>query len=170
MIFSLNAWVLGIFIWKLENHLHGSSLICQSPTKAIWLVIMKTLQSYVACYCIELCQIVVTLVIILFILTWARFMCTTISPCYASTLEVSIVPCINIHTRAHLDPIVWILFLCESSFWLCNRCDASMLYLLSYTLSSTYSQSWTHQEKKHNSSQSEESTRIEGPTREGKPP
>jgi hypothetical protein len=31
-------------------------------------------------------------------------------------------------TRAHLDLIVWFDFLIESSFWLCNTCDASMPY------------------------------------------
>ena len=45
----------------------------------------------------------------------------------------------TIHTLAHLDLIVWFVFLFGSSFWLCNICDTSMPYPSYPTLSSKYS-------------------------------
>ena len=53
--------MLGNSIWKFGKPLQSSSLICQSPTKAIWWFILKTIYTYAACLCIELCQIFVTL-------------------------------------------------------------------------------------------------------------
>ena len=52
---------LGNLFKNLENPLQSSCLICQSPTKAIWWDILKTIYTYAACLCIELYQIVVTL-------------------------------------------------------------------------------------------------------------
>ena len=71
---------LGNLFENLENPLRSSSLICQSPTKAIWWYFLKTIYTYAACFCIELCQIVVTLERILFMLSWSRFMCYPYSP------------------------------------------------------------------------------------------
>ena len=70
----------GILFWKFVKPLQSSSLICQSPTKAIWWFILKTIYTYAACLCIELCQIVVTLERILFMLSWSRFTCTPNMP------------------------------------------------------------------------------------------
>ena len=60
--------------------MQSSSLICQSPTKAIWWYIMKTVYTYAACLCIELCQIVMTLERILFMISWSRFTGTPHTP------------------------------------------------------------------------------------------
>ena len=49
------------------------------------------------------------------------------------------IPSTTIHTRAHLDLIVWLVFLFGSGLWLCNICNTSMPYLSCPTLSSTYS-------------------------------
>ena len=70
---------LGNLFENLENPLQNSSLICQSPTKAIWWYFLKTTYTYTACFCIELCQIIVT-ERILFMLSWSRFMCTPHTP------------------------------------------------------------------------------------------
>ena len=64
----------------MENPLRSSSLICQSPTSAIWWYFLKTIYTYGTCFCIELCQIVVTLERILFMLSWSRFMCYPYTP------------------------------------------------------------------------------------------
>ena len=74
-LYCLSAWEL-----YLKNPLWSSSLICQSPTKAIWWYFLKTIYTYAACFCIELCQIVVTLERILFMLSWSRFTCTPYTP------------------------------------------------------------------------------------------
>ena len=71
---------LGNLFENLENLLQSSSLICQSPIKAKWWYILKTIYTYAACLCIELCQIVVTLERILFMLSWSRFTCTPYTP------------------------------------------------------------------------------------------
>ena len=88
----LSSWCLryGLMIWSslllfkcmgnlfenLENPLRSSSLICQSLTKDIWWYFLKTIYTYAACFCIELCQIVVTLERNFVMLSWSRFMCT----------------------------------------------------------------------------------------------
>ena len=147
-------------------------------------------------FCIELCQIVVTLERILFMLSWSRFTCTpythllcffeklasyhplipqnkcsticvglSLSPVFVGTWrsmkkkkEKRRYPCsqknlyrvrdhtkgvsissTTIHTHAHLDLIVWLVFLFGPGFWLCNTCDTSMPYPSYSTLSSTYS-------------------------------
>ena len=71
---------MGNLFENLENPLQSSSLICQSPTKAIWWDILKTIYTYATCLCIELCQIVETLGRILFMLSWSRFTCTPYTP------------------------------------------------------------------------------------------
>ena len=92
----LSSWCLryGLMIWSSllllnclgnlfknsENPLQSSSLICQSPTKAIWWCILQAIYTYAACLCIELCQIVVTLERIFFMLSWSRFTCTPYTP------------------------------------------------------------------------------------------
>ena len=43
-LYCLSAWEL-----YLKNPLWSSSLICQSPTKAIWWYLLKTLYTYAAC-------------------------------------------------------------------------------------------------------------------------
>jgi hypothetical protein len=63
---------LGNLFEHFENPLQGSSLICPSPTKAIWWDILKISYTYATCLCIELYQIFVTLVRILFTLSWSR--------------------------------------------------------------------------------------------------
>ena len=40
---------LGNLFENLENPLQSSSLICQSPTKAIWWYLLKTLYTYATC-------------------------------------------------------------------------------------------------------------------------
>ena len=40
---------LGILFEILKNPLQSSSLICQSPTKAIWWYLLKTLYTYATC-------------------------------------------------------------------------------------------------------------------------
>jgi len=77
---SLLFKCLGNLFENLENPLASSFLICQSPTKAIWWYFLKTIHTYAACFCIELCQIVVTLGRILFMLSWSRFTCTPYTP------------------------------------------------------------------------------------------
>ena len=107
----LSSWCLryGLMIWSsllllkclgnlfknLENPLQSSSLICQSPTRAIWWYDMKTLHTYATCFCIELCQIVVTLKRSLFMLSLSRFTCTPYTPLLMLLKEVSIVPSIH---------------------------------------------------------------------------
>ena len=71
---------LGNLFWKFVKPLQSSSLICQSSTKVIWWYFLKTTCTYATCFCIELCQIVVTLERILFMLSWSRFMCTPHTP------------------------------------------------------------------------------------------
>ena len=87
---------LGNLFENLENPLQSSSLICQSPTKAIWWYFLKTTYTYAACLCIELCQIVVTLERILFVLPWSRFTCTPYTPllCFFEKLALyhSLIP------------------------------------------------------------------------------
>ena len=77
---SLLFKCLGNLFENLENPLWSSSLICQSPTKAIWWYFLKTIYTYAACFCIELCQIVVTLERILFMHSWSRFTCIPYTP------------------------------------------------------------------------------------------
>ena len=79
-LLSLLFKCLGCLFENLENPLRSSSLICQSPTKAKWWYFLKTIYAYAACFCIELCQIVVTLKRFLFMLSWSRFTCTPYTP------------------------------------------------------------------------------------------
>ena len=60
---------LGTLFENLKNPFASSSLICQSPTSAIWWYFLKTIYTYGACFCIELCQIIVTLERALFMLS-----------------------------------------------------------------------------------------------------
>jgi len=93
---SLLFKCLGTLFENLENPLRSSSLMCQSPTKAIWWYFLKTIYTYAACFCIELCQIVVTLERILFMLSWSRFTCTPYTPllCFFEKLALyhSLIP------------------------------------------------------------------------------
>jgi hypothetical protein len=57
--------------------------------------------AYTACLCIELCQIIVTLERILFMLSWSRFTCTPYTPSYAE-MRVSIVPSSTPQIKLHL--------------------------------------------------------------------
>ena len=72
--FCLSAWELYFKFWKT---------LCEAP---LWYVKVRpkpyddTSYTYAACFCIELCQIVVTLGRILFMLSWSRFMCTPYTP------------------------------------------------------------------------------------------
>jgi hypothetical protein len=95
MIFSLNVWVLGNFIWKIENPF--AKLLFDMP---------KSFQSHMMSYLENL------ILICCLLLHWALSNCCdpcensfhafmikihvhTISPCYTSTLEVSIVSLIH---------------------------------------------------------------------------
>ena len=106
-----SSWCLryGLMIWSslllfkcmgnlfenLENPLQSSSLICQSPTKAIWCFILKTFYTYAACLCIELCQIVVTLERNSFHAFKIKIHVHTTYPLAMLLWEVSIVPSIH---------------------------------------------------------------------------
>ena len=87
---------LGTLFENLEDPLRSSSLIFQSSTKAIWWYFLKTTCTYATCFCIELCQIVVTLERILFMLSWSRFTCTPYTPllCFFEKLALyhSLIP------------------------------------------------------------------------------
>jgi hypothetical protein len=95
IIFSQNICVLGDFIWKFENPLQSSSSICRSPTKAIWWVVLQTL-IHICCLllhwdlsnCCYTCENSLHAFVI-------KIHVHTISPCFASTLEVSIVSSIH---------------------------------------------------------------------------
>ena len=97
---------LGKFIWK--KNLQSSSLICRSPTKAIWRVFLKSLSKFATCILIEVCQIVATHREIHFILLWSRSRTRPLI-CYTSTLEDS--KYIHPYTqKIKLHAITWLSF------------------------------------------------------------
>ena len=88
--------------------MQSSSLICQSPTKSIWRVFLKSLSTYATCFLIELCQIIATHSEINFILLWS-ISCVRPLTCHISTLEDSK----YIHPFTHkikLHAITWLSF------------------------------------------------------------
>ena len=70
--------------WKFVKPLQSSSLICQSPTKAIWCFSLKILYTYAACLALSFVKLLWPLREIFIMVSWSRFACTPYTPCYAS--------------------------------------------------------------------------------------
>ena len=73
--------MLGNFILKImKTPLQRSSLICQSPTKAIWWFILKTIYSNATCLALSFVKLLWPLREIFVMLSWSRFTCTFCTP------------------------------------------------------------------------------------------